>query len=409
MAGKNISSTTMDVMQEDSLPVETSPASVPAPPSLIGLFHTDERSITFIGKPITALAKVRTKGQLNPITKDSVAIDNGVTIRLLSNNKRNKDGNVVIQLPGVGEAKLLRYGVSAFTKVNARYEKKPTLRIYGDTKAFARDCIKDPARGIDPRKMATPEEQEKENQRASKALENFVAKLGRNARMLKNETQFDIIATYGEKEKRYSGLTMLGAYAIDSDVIMLEFTQSAAEYFVRQPLSETPRALYAIDDRQTTAYAIADALTQHYGVENNIIKNTERILKVETLLRCTSLPSMDECREKRLGWEHFVKEPFEKAMDTLYAKGLIAEEKFDEDTHRRISGGWRYTLSGMEELTDEQATNITRYEQFASLYVCFELSGYEPHSDRIRTISEKREEKTVPKKKKKQKKASQNA
>ena len=377
--------------------------TVAAPPqTLTGLFHADERSLSFIGKPITALAKARTRGAVNRVTKDSLTIGNDVTIRLIGGGKKDKDGNLIIQLPGAGEAKLLRYGVSALTKVNSQFEKKPILRIYGDTKDFARACIKDAARGIDPRPMATPEEQERENQRAAKALENFVAKLGKNARLLRNGAQFDFVATSRGKEKRYSGLTMLGAYDIDADVIMLEFTQTAAEYFVQQPLSITPRAYYAIDERKPNALAIADELIRQYGNENNVIRNTEGVLKIETLLHCTSLPTIDELTGKggknkagetvnrtyRYRWIDRIKEPFEEALDELTQKGLIKD--------------WSYCLSGKQPLPDDEP--IVRYEQFISLYVRFELCGYEPHADRVKLIEDKRatqREKSAQKRRKK--------
>lgn len=359
-----------------------------APQTLTGLFHADERSLSFTGNALTALSKARTRGIVDPITNDSITIGDVII------------ASTAAKKLGIGEAKLLRYGVSAFTRDNAQNTKKPSLRIHGDTRDFARaNKIK-----IDPQQMATPEEQEKENRRAAKALENFIAKLAKNAETLKSNASFSWREVVRGKAQSYSGVSLISAYKIDSDVIMLEFSQTAAEYMIQLPVADTPRALYAIDDRQTTAYAIAEALIRHYGIDNNVMRNTERMLKVETLLSYTSLPSIDECREKRLGWEHFVKEPFEKALDTLYDKGLIAPEVFDKETNRRISGGWRYSLSGMEELTEEQATTILRYEQFASLYICYELSGYEPHADRVKLIAEKREEKIESAAKKRSKK-----
>ena len=367
----------------ESRPVEENTLlSAPSQP-LPGLFHTEERSITFIGKPMTALAKARTRGIVDPVTHASLTIGN-VTMRLEGVGKIDKNGNPVIQLPGGGEAKLLRYGVSALTQINAQYSKKPTLRIYGDTKDFARAN----KAKIDPQQMATPEEQEKENQRAAKALENFVAKLGKNARMLKTGVQFDFVEILRGKEISYSGLSMLGAYYIDAEIIMLEFTQTAAEYFVQQPLSITPRAYYAIDERKPNALAIADELIRQYGNENNVIRNTEGVLKVDTLLSKTSLPTIDELTGKggknkagetvnrayRYRWIDRIKEPFEEALDELTKVGLIKD--------------WCYCLSGKQPLPDDEP--IIRYEQFISLYVRFELSGYDSHADRVKLIEEKR-------------------
>lgn len=361
------------VTPKDTRPIEEGILVTAPPQTLTGLFHAEERSLSFTGNALIALSKARTRGIINQVTKDSITIGDVII------------ASSAVKKLGVGEAKLLRYGVSAFTEKNAQNTKKPVLRILGDTKDFARaNNIR-----IDPQQMATPEEQEKENKRAAKALENFVAKLAKNAETLKSNASFSWREVVRGKPQAYSGVSLIGAYKIDSTVIMLEFSQSAAEYMIQLPVADTPRALYAIDDRQTTAYAIAEALIRHYGIENNVMRNTERMLKVETLLSSTSLPTIEECKEKRLGWEHFVKEPFEKALDVLYQKNIIAQERTDENG-KRIGGGWRYCLSGMKELTEEEAANIIRYEQFASLYVCYELSGYDTHADRVKLIAEKR-------------------
>lgn len=357
--------------------------TVAAPPqTLTGLFHADERSLSFTGNALTALSKARTRGIINPITKDSLTIGDVIIASSIATKI------------GIGEAKLLRYGVSAFTRENAQNEKKPILRIHGDTKDFARaNGVK-----IDPQIMATPEEQEKENRRAAKALENFIAKLARNAETLKSNASFSWKETIRGKAKAYSGVSLIGAYKIDSAVIMLEFTQSAAEYMTQLPLSDTPRALYAVDDRKPNAYSIAQALISHYSIDNNVIRNTERMLKVETLLGYTSFPTQETIKAKRWSWERLVKEPFEEALDELTRIGLLKD--------------WRYSLSGMTELTEEQATTILRYEQFASLYICYDLSGYEPHADRVKLITEKREarkERAAKKRRKQPKEASQDA
>ena len=337
---------------------------------LPGLFRAEERSLSFTSNTLTALSKARTVGIIDPIT-GALTID-GVTIST--------------SIGGIGESKLLLYALSAFTKQNPQNAKTFNLRTYGDTKDFARACgVK-----IDPQPMATPEEQKKENRKASKALINFVSKLGKNAETLLKKAAFSWDEEIKGQSTAFRGISFIGAYSIDSDVIMIEFTQSAAEYIVQLALSETPRALYAVDDRRPNAYAIAQALVTHYGMNNNVIKNTERILQVKTILRYTTFPDQETIKAKRWSWERVVKEPFEEALDELTRTGLISN--------------WRYCLSKMGELTDEQAANILRYEQFSSLYLYFELSGYDSHTDRYKQISAKKEaeKKKASKKKRKQ-------
>lgn len=376
-------------------PVESSPVpSLDQAPvqALPGLFYPERYSPTFIGKPITALSRSQTVGIVNPKANESFVVED-VTITLKREKKiKNKNGETttVYVKPGAGETKLLRFGVSALTKSNSQSTRNFSLTIYGDTKAYARACIKDPARGIDPRPMATPEKQEKENQRAAKALENFVSKLKTNALLL-TVSPFLFEYTYKGEKKSFGGFTMLGAFVVNADVFTLEFTQSAAVYFTRQPLSYTPLAYYAIDERKPNAIAIADELIQHYFNENNVIKNTERMLKVDTLLRCTSLPTIDELtgaggtnkdgekvkRKYHYRWEERIKEPFEQALDELTQSGMIEN--------------WEYRLAGKKEIPDGMP--ITKYEQFISLYVYFEFKDFDTHEHRLEHITQKRNEK----------------
>lgn len=336
------------------------------------IFRPDRHALTFSGDVLSKLAKARTRGQYDTMGM-ALTVDN---FRLNYSNAK---------AIGIGEAKLLRYGISSFTKVNAQNTKAPKLRVYADTREFARACCV----RIDPAQMETEAEQAKENKRAEKALENFVSKIGRSAKNIAEAT-----VTWSErvrgKSQTYSGMNLLGRYDISRDRIMFEFTQSMAEYLTCLPLTDTPRAYYAIDDRKPNAFAIADVLIKHYNIDNNVVKNTERILKVETLLKHTSFPSEDIIRQKRNSWAKMVKEPFEAAMEELYQKGLIAQEQFDA-TGKRISGGWRYCLSGMRDLTDEEAGQIANksYADYVSLYVAYELADYEPHETRAKAIADK--------------------
>lgn len=336
------------------------------------IFRPDRHALTFSGDVLSKLAKARTRGQYDTMGM-ALTVDD---FRLNYSNAK---------AIGIGEAKLLRYGISAFTKANAQNTKAPKLRVYADTKEFARACRV----RIDPETMPTLAEQAKENERAKKALNNFLFKLGRSAKNIAEAT-----VTWSEsvrgKSRTYSGMNLLGRYDIDRDRIMFEFTQSMAEYLTCLPLTDTPRAYYAIDDRKPNAFAIADELIKHYNIDNNVVRNTERILKVETLLKHTSFPSEDEIKRKRNAWAKMVKEPFEAAMDELYQKGLIAQEQFDA-TGKRISGGWRYCLSGMYDLTDAEAGQIANksYADYVSLYVAYELADYEPHETRAKAIADK--------------------
>jgi len=351
--------------------------------ALPGLYQAEDHALSFIGKPMTALAVARTRGSIK--TNDITSVDT-MTIRdeveIISKQARSL---------GVGEGKLLSVAVSAFTKRNAQNNSKPQLRVSIDTKDYAIANKKE----IFPRRMESAEAQEREDKRAAKALENFVAKVAKNAENLKSNMTFSWKEKLRGKVQAYNGISFISAYRVTKDTITLEFSQSAAEAIVTWALAERPRSYYAIDDKRSNAFAIADALIAHYTNENNVIKDSERMMNIGTLIRkYTSFPSYEELKAKELGWEHFVKEQFETALDHLHNIGLLAD--------------WKYSRAGKEILSDDEAGRIYTYDQFTALYLYFELSGYEDHDQRRKAIFEKRKEKEEASREKKRRKARQN-
>ena len=351
---------------------------------LPGLYQAEDHALSFIGKPMTALAVARTRGTIktNEITSvDTMTIRDEVEI--ISKKARSL---------GVGEGKLLSVAVSAFTKRNAQNTSKPQLRVSIDTKDYAIANKKE----IFPRKMGSDAEQAREDKRAAKALENFVAKVAKNAENLKSNMTFSWKEKLRGKVQSYNGISFISAYRVNKDTITLEVSQSAAEIITTWALADRPRSYYAIDDKRSNAFAIADALIAHYTNENNVIKDSERMMNIGTLIRkYTSFPSYEELKAKELGWEHFVKEQFETALDHLHNIGLLAD--------------WKYSRAGKEILSDDEAGMIYTYDQFTALYLYFELSGYEDHDQRRKAIFEKRKEKEeASREKKRRRKARQN-
>lgn len=355
--------------------IESFAKDVSARTSLQTLGQVEELAATYSSPTIHALASLRTIGALDPFT-NAVPVDD-VLMQL-------KDFKNI----GVGADKLLKFSLSLFTRKNSKGVKNPTLRVYGDTRAYARaNGIK-----IDPEKKDTPEAQRKENARAKKALMNFLAKLKRDAENLKSNVSYSFEADIKGRGKTYAGLNLVGYYGIDSNAFMIEFTQKAAEYFVSLPVGYTPASNYLIEDKHINAYAIYDAMLTHYSQDNAVLHNSERVLKISNILKHTSY-SIEKCREKRWSWEHHIKDEFEKDLEYLYKKAkCFAPEVFDQDG-QRVSGGYFYCKAGKKEITDAQmqAGYFSSYEQFASTYLYFELSGFAPHADRVEYIRARNE------------------
>ena len=153
-----------------------------------------------------------------------------------------------------------------------------------------------------------------------------------------------------------------------------------AEYLVALPLIQYPRSLYKLDDRDYNAFAIGEAMCIHYSQDNNVIRQTEGKLRVDTLLKYTSFPTYEALKEKGLSWEAHVKERFENALEKLYQCGFLKTRS--------------YCYPGGIEITDEEvrAGAIDNYEKFTSLLVKFELNDFEDHETRVIEIVKKKAE-----------------
>ena len=318
-------------------------------------------SLMFSGKATNILGRARTKGKFDPAT------------RALTVEGVNIFSTESVQKIGVGTAKIFRYAVAEFTKRNHQNATgdKINSRIFLDVEDFAI------ANGVDIT--------------STDAMKNFRRKVKNSLNILltSNITWTEKIKG---KEKSYSGMNYIGKYDLDGNALRIEFTISMAEYLASLPLIKYPRSLYKLDDRDFNAFAIGEAMCIHYSQDNNVIRQTEGKLRVETLLKCTSFPTYDELKAQKRSWEERVKEPFENALDHLTMSGFLKE--------------WKYCYEGGIEITDEEikAGIINSYEKFISLIVKFELNDYEDSKIRAIEIKEKKAEKIKKLKIKPQKK-----
>ena len=205
---------------------------------------------------------------------------------------------------------------------------------------------------------------------------NFRKKLKKNLEnLMEKHVSFSWIEDVRGKTKSYGGLSLISGYKISKDAITIDFSLGFAEYLVSLPtLVEYPRALYGVNDRNYNAFAIGEAMFQHYSINNNVIKGTEQMLSIQKILEITSFPTYEKVKEEHHSWEFLIKEQLEKALDHLHECGLIKD--------------WCYSQAKGKKLTDEEASQITSYEKFASLYVWYELNAYPEHEERADMIIE---------------------
>lgn len=331
------------------------------------LYEIASLGMTFASTPADALARARTKGKRNEYNPLTLQVgDTLITVDKVPSIK-----NI-----GVAASKLLDAGTMAFTAANGRGQNPPQLRVYIDTATYARKCGVE----IEAQRMPTPEAQAAEDKRAENDAHNFLAKVRRNIRTLRREAEFSWTETVKGKLVAYSNVGMLSGGRATRKVITLDFGLAVAEYLVKRPVRPMPDALFLADETRENAYAIGKYLNQHYSIDANVALDTERLVSIERILGETSYPTIESIRKSKSKrtWRDLIKERLENDLDYLTGIGTLTT--------------WAYSHPKKRILSDDEAATITTFEEFAGLYLYFEMANYPTHEERATEIEAKRKE-----------------
>ena len=355
-------------------PLTASSVKLPTP---IG--QTEESYLPMLhGKATDAIARMTGKPlEENPLNQTASIISGDVKLVVRELDKLS--GTL-----GVSTHKLLSTAIANFTSLNntglGNQRDLRTGRVSIPLKEYALKCGYD----VLEHTTDTPEEAEREALRAKRQLDNARRKIKKDILLLRFSS-----LSWEERVKGKTGdfedIGILGAGGIKNGSIKLEFTTSIAEYLIKLPLTQYPVALLGVDERNNNAYSIGLAMAEHYSLDNNQIRGTAQLLKVKTLLSYTNLPSIADIKRQRTSWEARIKEPLETALDALTACGLLED--------------WRYSKSKGEELTDEEATNLTSYEDWTETLVHFTLKDAPDHTARIEARQEEKKARQTKRKK----------
>lgn len=332
----------------------------------------------FHGKAIDILPTMNSKSAKVNLVGDLAVMQNNVKLAVEKFNS----------LPGtlsISTHKLLCKAISIFTEQNhaGRTTGIKSYEVSFPLKEYALQCGYD----VEEHDTSTPEEAEQEKKRVKNTLDNFRKKVKKDLEML-----YAYSLTWEENVKGklcdFDSMRIIGRYSIKKGIISVEFTVSMAEYMIQLTQTKYSAALFSIDDRKSNAYNIGWKMATHYNNDNNLIVGTANLLKVKTLLACTSLPDLETVRADGNSWELRIKEPFESALDALTQSGVLAD--------------WRYSHSKGVEMTDTEATNFESYEDWANTLLYFELKDPHDHTERLaRNADKKKEVKTKRTRKKK--------
>lgn len=341
------------------------PTIVPAP------LQTTEKEENYIPLLHGNVNKHIAKSINKPLTVDVIA--NTATL-LCENYKLVMDEiNSVVGSLGVSTHKLFSVAVATFTANNHTGSGKDrevrSLSVTIPLDEYASKCGYDVT--IHHKEGETDEEVKAEAQRAKRSLDNARRKINRDLSLL-----FKASLSWGEtekgKNKNYIDVRLITSKGvIKNKMICINFTPEIAQYLIGLPISQYPLALLKLDERNSNAYTMALKIAEHYNIDTNQITGTAGLLKVETLLKNTSLPSVDSYSVKQNGWGNRIKEPFETALETLVTCGFLVS--------------YEYCKTKGEAMTDEEAENIATYKQWANTIIRFTLNNPPDHTKRIQT------------------------
>jgi len=265
---------------------------------------------------------------------------------------------------GVNTHKLLCAGLIAFAENNNIGDISETINcnVVIPLKEYATMC------GYDIEEHPT-DDPIKEKNRIKNLLKHIRKQISSDLDMLYNSS-----LTWNESTKKanrdYLNIRLISASAIRNGYIYMTFGQDFARYLKLRRLTQYPITLFSIDARSVNAYRIGQALSFHYNNDNNLKSGIANRIKIRTLLDYTDLPTIGEIRQLRTSWEQKIKEPFEKALDELYQKGVLSD--------------WWYCKSKDIPLTDEEIQDyFVDFEKWFEMLIHFEINDAVNHTQRL--------------------------
>lgn len=318
------------------------------------------------GKATDAMAQMSSRdAQINPITGNAT-ITNG-DVKLAIQKFKELGGTL-----GINTHKLLSVGIAGFAAQNhvGGNGKHLECKVAIPFKEYALRCGYD----LIERETSTPEEAEAEKKRLSNLEKDIKKKVKKDLDVLRS-TELTWREMVKGKEGDYINVPVIGTRGIKGGHILMTFDPVMAEYLIRLPLTQYPVALLGVDARNSNAYSMGLKMAEYFSMDANQTRGKADRISVPSLLACTGIPTIEDVRSKRQGWERLIKEPFEKALDTLYKCGFLED--------------WQYTKAKAVPLTDEEAAAITDYETFSKLYIQFSVKDSPDQTPRLEAKREK--------------------
>ena len=343
------------------------PIRGPESPSFLPMLH---------GAATDTLARMSSRDAKTNAITGNATIESG-EVKLVI--KRFKELSSTL---GINTHKLLSMGIAEFTKQNT--VGAPSSQAIEHTvaipfKDYAVRCGYD----LVERETKTEAEAEAEKKRLQNATDDAKKKIKKDLDIL-HASEFTWTEKVKGKTQDWVSIPVIGSRGIRNGYIYMTFDPALAQYMVLLPITQYAVALLGVDARNANAYNIGLKLVEYFNMDSNQKAGRADRIGVDTLLACTKLPTIETVRASRKDWIERIKEPFERALDALTECGLLAD--------------WQYTHAKAVPLTDDEAMSILSFEEWAQLYVQFELKDAPDHRPRLEAKREKEAKKRRPRK-----------
>lgn len=200
-------------------------------------------------------------------------------------------------------------------------------------------------------------------------LEKYINRTGE---YLKTLHMMVVSETKGRGKKRQiSHLSIIRNSHIDSEYITITFDSTYVDFLKQRKVQmQYPRLLLSLDGKSQNSYRIGFKMASHSSNFNNIIRESNNILKVNSLLNVTDLPLIETVKEQRGSWTRKIRDPFEKALDKLTESGIISK--------------WYYSKSKGKRMTPQEREKArSRYDLWENSYIYFTMKDAPDQTEAI--------------------------
>lgn len=214
-------------------------------------------------------------------------------------------------------------------------------------------------------------------------LEKYINRTGE---YLKTLHMMVVSETKGRGKKRQiSHLSIIRNSHIDSEYITITFDSTYVDFLKQRKVQmQYPRLLLSLDGKSQNSYRIGFKMASHSSNFNNIIRKSNNILKVNSLLNVTDLPEIERVKEQRGSWTRKIRDPFEKSLDKLIESGIISK--------------WYYSKNKGKRMTPQEREKArSRYDLWENSYIFFTMKdapdqteAIQKNRDRKKAAAEKR-------------------